>query len=337
MPKTLISFGTRPEFIKLQPLMKKMDGVIAYETLFTGQHVDLVDYNSADQHISMSPKNNNRLDSIVACIMENIDFLNISSVIVQGDTTSAFAVALSAFHHNIPVIHLEAGLRTYNLGQPYPEEANRQMVSRIASLHLCPTIQARLRLVDEKVSGRIEIVGNTVLDNLVDIKTSNKNQILVTMHRRENHSNIKDWFTEIDNLAGNHPEYQFLLPIHPNPAVMDHAGILKNVDVVGPMCYNKLTEYLSECSFVVTDSGGIQEEAAFLKKPCLVCRKETERTEGLDNFSLLCEEPELLTKRFDQLGFLKMEGACPYGDGRASEKIVRILQDEDPYSGENEF
>ena len=331
----LIAFGTRPEFIKLQPLMKKMDGVIEYKTLFTGQHVDLVKCDHVDQRINISSSatgNDNRLDSIVSSIMNNIDFRGISSVMVQGDTTSACAVALSAFHNKIPVMHLEAGLRTYDLEYPYPEEANRRMIASVSILHLCPTELAKQQLINERVSGRIEVVGNTVLDNLVDIKVSNKNQILVTIHRREKHKNIKEWFTEINNIAKEYDEYEFCFPVHPNPAVRNNVGILKNVDVVAPMCYNELIKYLSQCAFVITDSGGIQEEAAFLRKPCLVCRKETERTEGLDNFALLCEEPGSLFKRFDQLSLLQMDGPCPYGDGKASEKIIRILQDENNYS-----
>ena len=319
----LICFGTRPEYIKLKPLMDSMSGLIEYKTLFTGQHVNLVS-NKTDYKIDIKD-GNNRLDTILSSIMDSIDFNNISAVIVQGDTTSAYAAALSAFHHKVRVIHLEAGLRTYNLGQPYPEEANRQMISRIADLHLCPTQLSKQCLIDEKVSGKIEVVGNTVLDNLVNVKTSYQDKILVTMHRRENHDTIKQWFSEINKLSKKYNEYEFCFPIHPNPSVKNSAGILKNVNVVKPMCYEELIDYLSKCSFVITDSGGIQEEASFLRKPCLVCRKETERTEGLGNFSLLCEEPNLIHKRFEQLNLLKMNGPCPYGNGRASEKIIRIL------------
>jgi len=323
MSKILISFGTRPELIKLQPLMKKMEGVIQYETLFTGQHVDLVKCDP-DQRIQIKD-GANRLDSVISSVMNSINFQGIGSVMVQGDTTSAYAVALSAFHNRIPVIHLEAGLRTWNLQQPYPEEANRQMISRIASLHLCPTEGAKSILERENVSGNIEVVGNTVLDNLTGIIPTTENKILVTMHRRENHESIKEWFSEINSLAMIHSNYNFLLPIHPNPAVREHAEILKSVEVVGPMCYDELVDYLSRCSYVITDSGGIQEEAAFLRKPCLVCREETERHEGLDTFSMLCRHPSELHDRFSQLDDLPMKGSCPYGDGRASEKIIRIL------------
>ncbi len=318
----LISFGTRPEFIKLKPVM---DSLGDYKTLFTGQHVDLVKH-EPDYRINIED-GANRLDSVVSSIMNSIDFEGISSVMVQGDTTSAYAVALSAFHNRIPVIHLEAGLRTWNLEQPYPEEANRQMISRIASLHLCPTDGAKLILERENVSGVVEVVGNTVLDNLVDIKPTIEKKILVTMHRRENHKNIKKWFSHIDSLAKSHSEYQFLLPVHPNPAVKDNVGILKNVDVVDPMCYNELVDYLSKCSYVITDSGGIQEEAAFLRKPCLVCREETERYEGLGKFSLLCRHPDELLQIFSQLNDLSMDGDCPYGDGKSCEKILRVLNE----------
>lgn len=331
----LISFGTRPEFIKLKPIMDKLDknfsDATAYKTLFTGQHQHLVSH-KADYNIEIKG-GNNRLDSVVSSIMNGIDFKSegISSVIVQGDTTSAYAVALSAFNHRVKVIHLEAGLRTYNLQHPYPEEANRQMISRITNLHLCPTQTAYDNLINEKVPGRVEIVGNTVLDNLIGLETAYENKVLVTMHRRENHENIEQWFKQIDKLASDNKYYEFCLPIHPNPSVKKHKNLLKHVKVVEPMDYSMLLCYLAKCSFVITDSGGIQEESSFLRKPCLVCRKETERAEGLGNFSLLCGSPEQLVQGFEDLRSLEMAGNCPYGDGRASEKVIELLKNENIY------
>ena len=323
----LVCYGTRPEYIKVKPIIRalKNDGE-KFKTLFTGQHKDLVD-ERADYHIELRD-GINRLDSIVSCSMNALDFAKegITMVMVQGDTTSAMAMALSAFHNKIPIIHLEAGLRTYDLTSPYPEEANRQIISRIASVHLCPTSLSKERLLREKVGGLVEVVGNTVLDNLVNISTKKEKKVLVTMHRRENHENIKDWFIEIDKLAGEHSDYEFLLPIHPNPAVSKYKDIFKYVKVVSPMEYNKLLEYLSSCSYVITDSGGIQEEAAFFKKPCLVCRKETERTEGLFNFSLLCAKPLDLKSSLKRLKNLNLAGDCPYGDGDATGKIMKILK-----------
>tara|TARA_B100002019_G_scaffold241528_1_gene217553 strand:+ start:2124 stop:3113 length:990 start_codon:yes stop_codon:yes gene_type:complete len=327
----LICFGTRPEYIKLKPLMNAMDGVLEYKTLFTGQHKDLVKH-KPDLSIEIED-GRNRLDSIISSTMNSIDFSGISCVIVQGDTTSVLAVALSAFNNKVPVVHLEAGLRTYNLEQPYPEEANRQLVSRITDLHLCPTENAAINLRSEGVpSQKIHVVGNTVLDNLVGVEVTDEHKILVTMHRRENHARIEDWFDAIDKLASRNKAYEFCLPVHPNPAVKEKAKTLNNLKIVEPMSHEKLVKYLSSCSYVITDSGGIQEEAAFFRKPCLVCREETERHEGLDNFSLLCKKPEDLAKLCSQLDNLQMKGECPYGDGNASKKIVEILN-EHSYTG----
>jgi UDP-N-acetylglucosamine 2-epimerase (non-hydrolysing) len=323
----LISFGTRPEYIKVKPLMDEMTKRnVKFKTFFTGQHKDLV--KSEANFCTEIMKGDNRLDSIVSSIMNSVDFTKekITSVLVQGDTTSAMAVALSAFQAKIPVVHLEAGLRTYNLKQPYPEEANRQIISRIASVHLCPTELSKQNLINEKVAGKIEVVGNTVLDNLKNVQTTKEKKVLVTMHRRENYGDIEGWFVEVNKLAEKHSDYEFVLPIHPNPEIKKHKHILKKINVVEHFEHSKLIEYLSSCSYVITDSGGIQEESAFLRKPCLVCRRETERTEGLNNFSLLCKNPEELFDTFKKLDSLKMAGKCPYGDGNSVDKIIKILQ-----------
>ena len=323
----LICYGTRPEYLKVKPLIDAAKGRLKYATLFTGQHPDLVE-EKADFEISIK-EGPYRLNALVSSIMDSFDFKNegITRVLVQGDTTSAFTVALSAFYHKIPVIHLEAGLRTYNLYEPYPEEANRQMISRITALHLCPTELAQQRLIEERAPGRIEIVGNTVLDNLRDIDISHEKKVLVTMHRRENQHSIQSWFRQIDRVAKNYPDHEFLLPIHPNPAVRRHRHLFRHVKVVEPMNHTELIGYLAKCAFVITDSGGVQEEASYLRKPCLVCRKETERTEGLHNFSLLCESPELLLDRVEDLKDLPLEGECPYGQGDSAERIVKILEE----------
>ena len=181
----LFSYGTRPEWIKIKPLIEALDPT-KYHILFTGQHKDLIQGNSYDFCIDIQ-EGKNRLDSVFKSVMDSIDFTPYAKVVVQGDTASAAAVALSAFNHNCPVVHLEAGLRTYNLDHPYPEEAYRQIISRITSLHLCPTNLAKERLIREMVSGKIAVVGNTALDNLVGIETSYGDEVIITMHRRENH------------------------------------------------------------------------------------------------------------------------------------------------------
>ena len=323
----MISFGTRQEYIKVKPIMDRMSEMgIGYKTFFTGQHKDLV--KKKTDYVIEIDNGSNRLDSIVSSIMNSIDFVKegITKVLVQGDTTSAMAVALTAFQNKIPVVHLEAGLRTYNLKQPYPEEANRQIISRIASIHLCPTELSKQNLINEKVAGKISVVGNTVLDNLKNIQTTAEKKVLVTMHRRENYNDIQKWFSEIDKLTEKYSDYEFILPIHPNPQIKKHGNIFKKVKVVEHFEYKKLIDYLSSCSYVVTYSGGIQEESAFLRKPCLVCRRETERTEGLNNFSLLCKEPEELFGMFEQLKTLKMSGSCPYGNGDSVKRIIEILE-----------
>ena len=176
----LLSFGTRPEWIKVKPLLKLLDGKIPYKLLFTGQHKDLLSkIEKENELIKLNIRHGaNRLDSIVSSIMNNNHiFRDVKLVLVQGDTTSAFSVALAAFHRKIKVAHLEAGLRTYDKNQPYPEEFNRQAISRIADIHFCPTEISKQNLVKENVQGLKEVVGNTVLDNLVDVETKYTNKI----------------------------------------------------------------------------------------------------------------------------------------------------------------
>ena len=325
----LISFGTRPEYIKIKPLISALEGKIPFKLLFTGQHTDLL--SNIDYEGIMSLKiedGDNRLDSIVSSVMNQSHiFDGISAVLVQGDTTSVFAIALAAFHRKIKIIHLEAGLRTYDRDNPYPEEFNRQAVSRMADIHLCPTEVSAQNLKNEKVQGTIHVVGNTVLDNLVDIVPTRTGAVVVTLHRRENHEKMAEWFSEIDKLAEKYEGiYKFILPIHPNPNVMKHKDILKHVHVSRPYQYDQFVILLASSAYVITDSGGLQEETSFMRKRSIVCRKTTERPEGLKEFSVLCPEPENLIPLFDEM-IKKPEptGECPYGDGRSAERIVDIL------------
>tara|TARA_R110002020_G_scaffold46539_26_gene132456 strand:- start:3714 stop:4727 length:1014 start_codon:yes stop_codon:yes gene_type:complete len=332
----LIAFGTRPEWIKIKPVVEVLRGVVDYKLLFTGQHKDLVekyifDYDDVIILSASDDSEINRLDQIAINTLSQLpeDMYGASHVVVQGDTTSALSVALAAFHRKIPVVHLEAGLRTYDPMHPYPEEFNRQAIGCIAKIHLCATIKAKKNLINEgKDSDNIHVVGNTVLDNLFGIQTSYTNNVLVTMHRRENHSSMAKWFVEINDLAEKNPELKFTLPLHPNPNVKKYMNILTNIDVVNPMSHKQLIKFLKSCKCVVTDSGGIQEEAAFFKKPCIVCREKTEREEGLGNFSWLCPSPKHLAEIFQSVKDFKInpELECPYGDGQSSQKILNILK-----------
>ena len=323
----LISFGTRPEYIKIKPLfefLKKEN----YRLVFTGQHVDLLsDVEEEIQRIEIID-GPNRLDSIVSSLM-NLDsiFDGIKYTMVQGDTTSAFAMALASFHRKIKVIHLEAGLRTYKKECPYPEEFNRQAISRMAEIHLCPTQLNKSNLLAERVSGDIFVVGNTALDNLVSINPYYGSHVVVTMHRRENPDRMKEWFKVINYLAQNNPGLNFIFPIHPNPNIQKHKHLLKHVNVIDPLRYNEFVELLSTSRFVITDSGGLQEECSFLKKKCLVCRQETERIESLGFFSLLCRTPKDLIKNFNRIkDDYTVNIKSPFGDGKAAKKILEVLK-----------
>jgi UDP-N-acetylglucosamine 2-epimerase (non-hydrolysing) len=330
----LVSYGTRPEYIKLKPVIDLLkENNYPTKVLFTGQHLDLLPSNTKDLidielKIEEGP---HRLDSIVESTMNN-DFIfeGIKYVMVQGDTTSAFSIALAGFHRNIPVIHLEAGLRTYDNNNPFPEEFNRQAISRMASTHLCPTILDYNNLVNEKSQGQKYVVGNTVLDNLKGMDVIYNNKVLITMHRRENHEKMDEWFKSFEEIAAENPRLNFIFISHPNPNVQKHLSLLKNVEIVDPIPYNKFIEELAACRFVITDSGGIQEESSFLRKKSIVCRHKTERISGVGTFSSLCLHPEDLKRLVNDIAAnFKVDPSleCPYGTGHSAEKIFNIIKE----------
>jgi UDP-N-acetylglucosamine 2-epimerase (non-hydrolysing) len=328
----LIIYGTRPEFIKVKSLIDELTlEKIPFKTLFTGQHKDLVTF-KADFNLKITNNVNNRLNNIINNCTLILDewFEGIEYVLVQGDTTSVLGLALTAFNRGIKVIHLEAGLRTYDNKNPYPEEMNRQLVSRIADINLCPTNNNSFNLVNERVMGKSYVVGNTGLDNLLKYKLNCEynNKILVTLHRRENHNKIQDWFKTINQLAVDNPEYEFILPVHPNPNVKKYISVLTNVKVINPLPHDELIQLLIKCSLIITDSGGLQEECSFFNKKCLVCRETTERPESLNMTSFLIENPNKLKEAFNHHIDNKIVNfECPFGDGKASKKIVKILNE----------
>lgn len=321
----LLCFGTRPEWLKIKPLTKVLKD---YKLLFTGQHTDLLKDVDVDYRINIKDSHK-RLDRVVADCMLQFPEGDFSSVLVQGDTASAFACGLAAFHRHLKLFYLEAGLRTYDLENPYPEEGYRQMISRIADINLCPTELSAKNLKQEKVKGPCVVVGNTVLDNLLKYKDkcSYGNKVLITLHRRENHANMEDWFMELENIARWNPHLEFILPLHPNPNVYKHKEMFQHINVVEPLEYNDLLNVLVETKFVITDSGGLQEEGSFFNKKVIVCRKETERPEGLGTgHSFLCPTPEnlkSLVKLIDKNPIIDKE--CPYGDGKSALRISRLL------------
>ena len=326
--KTLLCFGTRPEWLKIKPIIGLLDRN-EYSLLFTGQHPDLLKDIEVDYRIEVGDSEN-RLDQLISDCMLQFPKGDFTSVLVQGDTASAFACALAAFNRQLKIYYLEAGLRSYNMQHPYPEEAYRQMIARIADVNLTPTELSKNNLDNEKVSGVKFVVGNTVLDNLVEFESEceYQNKVLITLHRRENHYWMDKWFVELEKLAVENPELEFILPIHPNPNVQKHKHLLSKVKVVDPLSHKELLEILVKCKLVISDSGGLQEEGSFFNKKVIVCRTTTERPEAIETGHLyLCTDPETLPTLFGSL--IKnyyINNICPYGDGRSSQKVVNIIR-----------
>ena len=327
----LITYGTRPEWIKVKPLIDEMvKEKIPFKTLFTGQHKDIANF-GADYNYNMLELVDNRLNNIICNCLSMPDeyFDGITYVLVQGDTTSALGLAINAFNRKIKIIHLEAGLRTFDFENPYPEEANRQMISRISDINLCPTDYNARCLKSEGITNATYVVGNTGLDNLVKYKdkTTYDDIVLVTLHRRENHDIIHEWFEKVNELAIQHPNIRFILPIHPNPNVRKHKEILTNVEVVEPLGHNELLDILVRCKLVITDSGGLQEECSFLNKKCLVCRETTERPESVGATTFMVDSPDSLKGVFNiHISNFEVNCKSPFGNGYASKEIVKYLK-----------
>lgn len=339
----LITYGTRPEYLKIKPIVNQLynNGYRDnYFVLFTGQHKNIAPSDIADGILECDYIiSNNRLDHIIGNIIKSLDDffiineeIKFTHVLVQGDTTSCLAISLATFHRKLKLIHLEAGLRTFNIDNPFPEEANRQLISKLASLHLCPTKLSKQNLVNENIRTDKYVVGNTALDNLIDYKKNitYQNKILITLHRRENHEIIDEWFNEINDLAKKHSNYRFIIPLHPNPEVHKHRDLLTNVEIVEPMNHTDLLQEIQSVKLVITDSGGIQEECSFLNKKCLVCRKTTERPEALNKTSFLIKKPERLKKSFNyhihRYDTILNNKTSPFGDGQSSKKIINIFK-----------
>lgn len=327
--KILAIYGTRPEYLKIKPVIIKSKGLI--KTCFIKQHTNIIDFGKSDFTLEINNTCDNRLNSIFSEIFLKAEkyISQFDAVFIQGDTATVAASALVAYHLKKKIIYLESGLRTYDLNNPYPEEGYRQMVSRIANINLCPTKLSAKNLKKEKTNGSVYVVGNTSLDNLIKLKdeTTYGDKVLITLHRNENLSILKDWLTAIDEFAKNNTDLKFIFPAHPNPHILEQAKILKNVEVISPLQHNELLSILKNCRFVITDSGGIQEESSFLNKKVIVCRKTTERPEGINSgHILLCEEPSKFNEIAETIkSCYVIQSKCPYGNGKSSKKILRLL------------
>ena len=334
--KILISYGTRPEIIKLSPVIRELRKVgIPFKTVFTGQHKELYDdvkdlVPEPDSHLAIMKENQTLTDILSSISLRFGEILrseNPDLLIVQGDTSTVAVSALIAFYEKMPVGHVEAGLRTYDLTSPFPEEGNRQLVSRIASYNWAPTKWAADNLRNEMV-GNVTVTGNTVIDACKNFNypVSYENKVLITLHRRENFgAPMEKIFSEIDLLAKEYSHLEFIFPMHPNPNVQKLRPILKNVNIIDPLGYSEMMQLLSKVKFVISDSGGIQEECAAFGKKVLVCRNTTERPEGLDaGFAKLVHTN--IVEHFNWANKSpKWSGANPYGNGNASKIIIDSL------------
>ena len=357
-------FGTRPEAIKMAPLVKELAGRENLESIccVTAQHRETLD--SVLEVFSLKPDwdldimtPRQTLSTITSkCLLgmdEAIDTLKPDMILVHGDTSTTFAGALSAFYHKVPVGHVEAGLRTYDKYSPYPEEMNRKLVTAIADLYFCPTENNRANLAREGVTEGVFVTGNTVIDALKttvreDYRFSTellnhlpygeKKILLVTCHRRENYGQpMEDIMSALAAIAREHGDVELVYPVHLSPVVQEcahrHLDGIGNVHLIAPLAADEMHNLMARCYLVLTDSGGLQEEAPALGKPVLVLRRETERPEavtagtvklaGVAYDDIVSMARQLIT---DPAAYAAMAHAVnPYGDGFACRRIADAI------------
>ena len=359
--KIVCVVGTRPEAIKMAPviLALKNESWANVRVVATAQHREMLDQvlslfnieSDVDLDI-MRP--NQALCSLTAKLLLKIDEVleteDPDAVLIQGDTTSIMALALACFYRLIPVGHVEAGLRTWDMRNPYPEEANRVIASRLVQWHFAPTESSRRNLLREGISeAAITVTGNTVIDalmlmvenspDLVVELDPNRRLILVTFHRRENFGRpFREICRALQTLARRNPDIDLLCPVHPNPNVTSIAHEMlnaRNILLCSPLDYASFVAAMKRAYIIVSDSGGVQEEAPALGKPVLVLRNETERPEAVDegvvkligtDHDRIVEEVQRLLD--DESVYLTMaRKVSPYGDGQSAARIVKVLRD----------
>jgi len=359
-------YGTRPEAIKMAPIVTALQNSDQFECVVTvtGQHREMLD--QVNEIFGITPDHDlniiqprQTLNGVLTRTVEGLDRIfedtPPDAVVVQGDTTTSTAAAIAAFYRGIPVIHAEAGLRSFNLFSPFPEEANRKITSQITSLHLAPTTTSKENLLREAITEEdIVVTGNTVIDALLHtveqqlpftdpqlekIASSGKRVLLVTTHRRENQGEaMRGVGRALARIADAEPELIIVLPAHRNPvvreAVLPAIEGKPNVVVTEPLAYGEFTRMLSVAHVVLTDSGGVQEEAPSLGKPVLVMRENTERPEAVTagTVKLIGTDEERIVTEVDRLlndadAYQAMANAVnPYGDGKAAERSLAAIE-----------
>lgn len=363
MKKVMLIFGTRPEAIKMGPLVKELEKHHDLETIVcvTGQHREMLDqvlsiFDIVPQYDLEIMKHKQDLFDVTINILEKLKPVlekeKPDMVLVHGDTSTTYAAGLASFYLRIPVGHVEAGLRTHNIYSPYPEEFNRQSVGLFSALNFAPTKKAAQNLLDEgKTASSIYVTGNTAIDALKTtvredytspiIEWANDSKLIVlTAHRRENYGEpMRHMFQAIKRIVDEHEDIKVVYPIHMNPMIKELADEIftetKRVKIIPPMEVVDFHNLLAKSHIILTDSGGIQEEAPSLGKPVLVMRDTTERPEGIEagTLKLVGTEEEVIYEHFKELLENKVlykemsEASNPYGDGTASEQIVTILKE----------
>jgi len=362
--KVMTVFGTRPEAIKMAPLIKELESRDEIESIvcLTGQHremlLQVLDTFKIDPDFNLDiMRPGQTVTTITTDVLIGMEKvlkdLKPDVLLVHGDTSTTFAGALSAFYNNVRIGHVEAGLRTYDKYSPFPEEMNRQMTSRLCDMHFAPTVQNKNNLAKEDVTENVFITGNTVIDalkttvsadyefvneTLKSIDFSDAKYILLTAHRRENLGKpLEQICTAVKTLATENPDVRFIYPMHLNPLVRNTAtsilGNLDNVILIDPVDVCDMHNLMDRCYMVMTDSGGLQEEAPALGKPVLVLRTETERPEaveagtvkiaGVETDDIVRLATELIR---DKKAYEKQSKAVnPYGDGNASARITDAI------------
>jgi UDP-N-acetylglucosamine 2-epimerase (non-hydrolysing) len=368
MIKVLIVFGTRPETIKIAPIIKEMakfPNNFVCQTCISGQHLQMVEPLlkifdiKADFDLDIM-RNNQTLEYITTSVINKVGEIikteNPDYLMVQGDTTTAMAAGLAAFYNRIKVAHIEAGLRTWNKYEPYPEEINRKIIDSISDLCFAHTEQAKKNLLKEGIEeNKIKVTGNTVIDALLDVanknlpiedtileklQNNNKKVILVTAHRRENFGEpINNICKAIKKIAKQRDDVFFIYPVHLNPNIQKpvyfHLDNMENILLVNPLEYVEFVHLMKRAFIIMTDSGGLQEESPSLGKPVLVLRDVTERPEAVETgaIEVVGTDTEQIINRFNTLIdnedlYKQMsEAENPYGDGKASNRIVRFILD----------
>lgn len=343
MKKLLCCFGTRPEFIKMYPLIISLSNRYEIKTLNTGQHIELLsglmEYYQFTPNFTLDVMEKGQsLNKLSSKILSQTDELvrEFDYVVVQGDTTTAAMVGLAAFNNKVKVIHLEAGLRSNNKDNPFPEEINRRIISQFSDINLCPTIDSFNNLKDTLTTNNY-VVGNTVIDmlrmtpndsDILEKLNIPSKYVLVTCHRRENHEKIEDICDAILEISKTH---HIVLPVHMNPNVKSviesKLSNNKNITLTEGFEYYDMVTIIRNCLFVVTDSGGLQEESPYFGKYVYVMRDFTERNESVEaGMSELVgnDKFEILTA-ISKFTPLKITSS-PYGDGHACEKILEVLE-----------